>query len=345
MANLTLDPIEVEPNVSLDEPDVEQLTTSSITGTGVFDKLMAVVKLHLLDEYNNDRITGDEYSKVYLGALSAVMQQSIAFLDSHQNGQRIRAEIGLVRQKTVTELAQTDDTILLNLGFNGTTAVEGVVADQKALVTQQLALATAQTTTATAEKDLLGQKIITELVQTGDSLVTAKAAGYGYNTNDDLESLLEQELLKAVQETNLFEQKLVTELALTSNTKPLTLGQMNSVATIDGASKAQRLKIDAETSLLTQKEITELAQVWDTYGTPAVTVAGVIGKQKELFAAQTAGFARDAEQKAAKLMVDAWSVDATMNSAQSTATNRLNDDNLGAMMNKLLAGVAVTPIP
>jgi hypothetical protein len=344
MANLTLDPIEVEPNVSLDEPDVEQLTTSSITGTGVFDKLMAVVKLHLLDEYNNDRITGDEYSKVYLGALSAVMQQSIAFLDSHQNGQRIRAEIGLVRQKTVTELAQTDDTILLNLGFNGTTAVEGVVADQKALVTQQLALATAQTTTATAEKDLLGQKIITELVQTGDSLVTAKAAGYGYNGNDNLGGFAEYKKQQQEMDVALTEQKIVTELSNTSDSKPATLGQMNSVTVIEGLAYPQREKILSEKNLLDQKKATELAQIQDLTVSAAI-VAGVIGKQKALFQAQTDGFTRDAEQKAAKLMVDAWSVSATMGVGTVKSANRLDDPNLGAMLDVLLAGANVTPIP
>jgi len=99
---------------------VESLTTVDVDGSGVFDVLMKATKLHLLEEYNAQRITGKEYSTVYLGAMSAVLQTSAQFLLNEQQVQKINADIGLVRQQTVTELANTCDNIPTGLGFNYT---------------------------------------------------------------------------------------------------------------------------------------------------------------------------------------------------------------------------------
>jgi hypothetical protein len=97
---------------------LEKLTTKSVTGTGAFDVLMQAAKAHLTEEYDNGRITGKEYSTVYLGALTAVLQTATQFLLNEQQVQKINAEIGLVRQQTVTELTNTCDNIPVGLGFN-----------------------------------------------------------------------------------------------------------------------------------------------------------------------------------------------------------------------------------
>lgn len=97
---------------------LDALTEVSLEGSGAFDKLMRATKAHLLEEFNNGRITGAEYSTVYLGALSAVLQTSVQFLLNQQQVHRINAEIGLIRQQTVTELTNTCDNIPAGLGFN-----------------------------------------------------------------------------------------------------------------------------------------------------------------------------------------------------------------------------------
>ena len=98
----------------------------------------------------------------------------------------------------------------------------------------------------------------------------------------------------------------------------------------------QKLKTIAETALLNQKKVTEAAQ---TSGT-GVDVDSVIGKQKTLYTAQADGFARDAEQKAAKLMVDSWNVRRTTDEATvADGVNLLADVNVGRAVTTLLAGV------
>lgn len=97
---------------------LEELTTGALDGTGVFDTLMRTTKLHLQEEYDSERITGHEYTSVYISALTTVWQTAIQFLANRQQALLINAQIGLVRQQTVTELSNTDDSIPAGLGFN-----------------------------------------------------------------------------------------------------------------------------------------------------------------------------------------------------------------------------------
>ena len=116
---------------------LNKLTTVNVDGNGAFDVLMKATKLHLKEEYDGGRIVGKEYSTVYLGALTAVLQTAIQHLLNEQQVNQINADIGLIRQKIVTELTLTDDTIPVGLGFNHifpeNTAVEPVVCPEPVL--------------------------------------------------------------------------------------------------------------------------------------------------------------------------------------------------------------------
>lgn len=97
-----------------------------------------------------------------------------------------------------------------------------------------------------------------------------------------------------------------------------------------------KLQATAQTSLIQQKMATERAQTVET----GVDDNSVIGKQKLLYQAQSDGFQRDAEQKAAKILADSWSVRRTTDSGTvADNTNKLDDVTIGRMMTKLLDGV------
>lgn len=96
------------------------------------------------------------------------------------------------------------------------------------------------------------------------------------------------------------------------------------------------LKTLSENGLLLQKTTTEKAQT----AAIGVDADSVIGKQKTLYQAQTDGFSRDAEQKAAKLMVDSWNVRRTTDEGTvADGTNMLADSVVGRAVNKMLSGV------
>ena len=100
--------------------------------------------------------------------------------------------------------------------------------------------------------------------------------------------------------------------------------------------KTTNLKTAEEQALLAWKTTTEKAQTTAL----GVDADSVIGKQKALYGAQTEGFNRDAEQKAAKVMVDSWNVRRTTDEGTvADSTNMLNDAAVGRAVNKLLSGV------
>lgn len=144
---------------------------------------------------------------------------------------------------------------------------------------------------------------------------------------------------KATLEAELLEKQiaLVAQQGLNAVTENLVL-------------QAQKCKLDAEfdllvgqkdrnateITLLTQKILTERAQTSST----GVDADSVVGRQKALYAAQTSGFTRDAEQKAAKILADTWNVRRTTDDGTSANdTNMLSDVVVGRAITKLLSGV------
>lgn len=129
------------------------------------------------------------------------------------------------------------------------------------------------------------------------------------------------------------------------------LEQQTANAVLEGAVLlAQECKLRAEYDLLilTKQKTVEETQLllWKTNTEKAQTLSSgvddnsVVGKQKALYAAQTEGFTRDAEQKAAKVMVDSWNVRRTTDEGTvADSTNMLNDVAVGRAVNRLLAGV------
>ena len=150
---LTLDDLMVDDNI--DVPDVSLLTTRDLKGTGVFDKLMTSVNLHLQKEFEANRIKGTDYADVYVSALGQVMAQSVQFLLGEQAADKqaellvaqtanavsqnititkqnlkLDAEIALLNQKLFTEQAQILSTVDGN-------PVAGQVGKQVELLNQQ----------------------------------------------------------------------------------------------------------------------------------------------------------------------------------------------------------------
>ena len=228
---------------------VTDLTQATLDGTGIFDVLMRANKAHLESEFNKGRIKGPEYSTVYLGSLTQVMQTALQLL--------------LTKDKTSLE---------------------------NQLIEKQIELADAQTREVEA-------RILQVQKQT---------------------ELIEQQRLNAVTENTV----LVAQECKLRAEYDLTMGSV--------------LKTAQETSLLSQKIATERAQITAM----GVDEDSVVGRQKALYQAQTAGFTRDAEQKAAKLLVDSWNVRRTTDEGTvADSVNMLNDATVGRAVNKLLTGV------
>ena len=242
--------IEAIPKVTLSD-----LTVATLAGTGVFDTLMRAAKAHLDQEYTNNRIKGADYATVYLGSLTQVMAQSVAFL--------------LAKDK-----AQYDAQLIA-----------------------------AQVELAEANIRLTEAKIALEVANL--PLLEAQTA----------------KILREVEMMDLQESLLNAQINLTT---------------------AQKTSTDAQSALVIQKTITEKAQTQDG----DVDENSVVGKQKNLYTAQTNGFLRDSEQKVAKLLTDSWVVRRTTDEGTLAGNqNLLKDETIGLAIQKMMAGVGVTVTP
>lgn len=138
--SLSLDPIDIAEGLTPTEViKIDDLTTCEIGGSGIFDKLMTTVALYINEEFSKGRLTGKDYATVYLGGMTGVLQASVAYLTRDKEIEKLNAEISLLRQKTVTELANTCNTIPTGLGFNNTITIQGNVGKQMDLYSAQTA--------------------------------------------------------------------------------------------------------------------------------------------------------------------------------------------------------------
>ena len=121
----------------------EDLTTKVVNGTGIFDELMTAAHAHLDQEWDKQRITGTQYAEVYLGQMTAVLQQSVAFL------------------------VQRDAIYLNNLL---TQAQIDKANKELALLDKQIELIEAQIASQEANNTLIAQKVKTEKAQIQDTV-------------------------------------------------------------------------------------------------------------------------------------------------------------------------------
>lgn len=155
-------------------------------------------------------------------------------------------------------------------------------------------------------------------------------------TNAELDILKQQLINLGIEADNATKQGLdiVSKTALTDQQKLNAIVE-NIVLTNTA------LKVTAEKELLAQKKATELANVDGT----GVNASSVVGKQTAVLQAQADGYARDAEQKAAEILVRGYSVLAT--NQDLTATDSIpwgiDAPNTNGVLTTLMTGIGATP--
>ena len=335
------DPVVVKPLTLAD------LTTAKVGGTGVFDTLMTAMTGHLDVEYTGQRLKGQDYAQVYLGSLTAVLNSSVAFLLSRDEASGKAALINaqvLLAEKQI-ELAQLEiEREILNkeliaaqvLKVKAETISIGVNdlhTKQQTLVSVAQKAQIEAETAAIAHKDLMvveQTKMVTAQIVSQakqDLLLTAQTS----KVNAEVLSQAKQDLL-VVEQTK----KIVVDTANGVLEGENLVAQNCLLKAQYDLAILQKLQTTAQTGLIQQKVATEKAQTTET----GVDGNSVIGKQKLLYAAQTDGFARDAEQKLLKILVDTWNVRRTTDDGTLADTvNMLADTTIGRAVNKAITGV------
>jgi len=338
--------------------EVVDITSGELNGTGVFDSLMRAVRVHLDQEYKKNRFSGEDYSTLYLGAMNAVLQQSIQYALTKEQSDAQATLLAAQASKTakeellVTQQLQNMATEQLNLVKQGAQLdKQNAVLDEQIIkAVEDTALVTQQKVNLVAEKsniNLVGLKIAAETNYLGiqqtktasdKTLVDQQAANLtlesaniplqGNLVNKQIDKLSEDVLASTAQRAQLTKQGLLVD-SQTSKT------DQERLAVVAGVTK-----INKEVEVLNQRKATEEAQTADTVDGVAVT--GVLGKQKNLYQAQTDGFARDAEQKLAKTFLDIWSVQRTTDEGFTVSGTGLSNTEIGEVVTKAKQGIGVS---
>ena len=362
----------------LEQPlNVTELTTAEIAGTGVFDVLMQSVKNHVQEEHTKSRITGKEYATVYLEALQSTMAQSIEYLlraktlgfeldNLGKQGVLLdhQAEIAIKdAQLKFAQIAQTQaQTELTEQQVKTAEAEAHKIPVEISLLRSNLELAgvekdlrIAQVGLAETEKDIsvynLANKtpVEVELLQAQTDNAQSQIA------------LTEAQVVKITEENkvipytieriqaeiaNMTRQSDILEKELEIKISSLAL-QDKQLLLADAELEVRRLELEvkraevesaqAQAQLYAAKVLTENAQTMD-----AAHPNSVLGSNIAVLRAQAAGYARDAEQKAAKILVDAWNVQRnTDESIQANAANLLYDTSIGQAVSAMLRGAGI----
>ena len=311
---------------------VDDVTSGLLPGTGAFDEFMSAHQVRLEREFNQNRIKSSDYAKVYLGAMESSMQQAIGFVLgrqeatakahlTYQQGQLIQVEIfNAIKQGQLIDkqIIKMDAEIDLLQKQSIKMDSEILVMEQEVLLKQQqVENLAAELPKILAETQLIEETVklrtqeVLNMIQTVEKskaevkLITQQIA----NAKVD-NKLKERQLLMMDHEEYLVIQKGFEAASATQDSiQDKSTGVFHD---IKGTAGRQFYKLDREGYILQYKGYTEAAQTRDGITSDGkfvpVSADSIIGRQKALYKAQTDGFARDAEQKLAKIMSEAYSV-------------------------------------
>lgn len=290
----------------------EDLTTRVVDGSGVFDALMSGLSAHLRKEYEQNRITGAEYTKAYIEAMQGALDKGTAFLlerdQAYWQALLVQQQARLIQVQVVTarvqlevakaQLAEARIRVLNAEADYGLTKMKIATEDQQYCLLQE------QTTQTIAQTALVGAQTIQTNTQT--THIEAETVQTTTQTN-----LIERQI-DAAQFTNQFLLPAQHEgLQLDNNTKSYNLNNILPAQykglELDNDTKTFTLNniLPAQETLIKEQAEAQRAATHDTRldGDP---VRGSVGKQKDLYTQQIESYKRDAEIKAAKLFTDAW---------------------------------------
>ena len=286
------------------------MTTETVTVTtaSALDDAVPLTPEQLTSAINsNTEVTGTGVFDVIMNSVRAQVYEE--YSEGRIQGQ----EYATVYLGAVDNVLATSLSFLLQKGKiaeeERLIKVQGDIAAQElARVTEETKLIAEQRTKIAYENELLSAQKNVAIKQEAQIAEEIKLITEKIETEKQQEEVLKKQVCKLQAEYNLI--------------------------------VAQSGKVTEEKALIAQKIETEKAQI------AANSVENsVIGRQKNLYLAQTNGYQRDAEQKAAKMMIDSWSTRRITAESTQGEPATLGDKDVGLAVNKMLESVGIDNIP
>ena len=271
----------------------------------------------------NSALTGGALQEA--GLFEELMRSFKSHLQAEYDADRIKgADYANVYLGSATAALQTATQFVLSKELTNQQILltqEQVLGQQKqnALIDAQITKLAADTLISTKQLELMDEQKALTIQQTAkttqDVLNVAKQVEIGTKNIQVMDSQIAQS---------------------TAQTSMIGNQELNVIAEKANIAKVG-LKLDAEKDILAQKKFTEEAQTKDIVN--GVSVAGILGAQAELYAKQTAGYDRDAEQKAAKIYADFYNINRSTDPDILPDSYGADGANVTSVLNILKAGI------
>lgn len=257
---------------------------------------------------------------------------------------QVQAQTGLIAKQidSVTKDLLIKDSQLLQMEaeLTKTENESTVIVNQAAkLVSDKLLVDSAILTETKQRENLVKDMELKEsqLLQMAQDLI--KTQSENLLTLSQIDKIDADTLLtNAAKDTEVVKKtNLEKDLELKTSQLLQMAAELTKTQTENSVMLRQEEKTTSEIELLNQKVITEKAQTEDAVS--GFTVSGVIGKQKSLYTAQTDGFARDAEQKATKILLDASTTLFSINENPDYLSPSVEGLQVASVVNKLKQGI------
>ena len=207
---------------SPDPLTLETLTTRVVDGEGAFDVIMTALKAHLVAEYDNNRITGAEYTKAYIAMTQGALQYAVQYLLGKDaafyqalgsQAQALGLSINAYTAKTQLAIAQAQ------AHQNKAQYANAVL--QLAATEDQTQLIDAQTESQKQQKELLKAQTEQAHAQVSDTLLDGSTPVTGYTGNQN--SLLKQQVVSfkkdaIIKAAKIYADSLTTQLSMSTAT-------------------------------------------------------------------------------------------------------------------------------
>lgn len=197
---------------------LDLLTECKLDGAGAFDKIMTSLKLHLQQEYEEQRITGAEYAKVYVAMMQYALQYAVQFLLGKDNAyytalntqaQALTANLDAYTAKVRLAIAQSQAHLSKAQYANEVLKLS--------TVDKQTDLIMAQTDSQKQQKELLVEQTEQAHAQVSDTRIDGTTPVTGYTGNQN--KLLQQQVQAfkndtVIKGTKIFTDSFATQLSM-----------------------------------------------------------------------------------------------------------------------------------
>lgn len=284
----------------------KDIVASAKEGDGTFDALMEGIATHLDKQFKLNRISADDYSKVYIALTEAAMTNAIQFVlqKDATKWAAINAQLNAI---TARVLLESEKNKL------ATFYIEALESKTKyALGKSQLAISGIEHCTAQYTYDNILPKQSLTLQKQIDGLDIDNRT-----KNFNLTAILPSQHLGLELDNDAKDFNLKNTLPANYRTAVFNLTEI----------------LPAQRDLLHEQKEVQVAQTLDVR-TDGLPVVGTLGKQKDLYTQQIASYKRNAETNAAKMFLDSWITQKTLDEGL-LPPDALNNSSVNEVMNAI----------